>query len=102
VEAIAMNPAPVSDPAPPRFETIKPTIFGGLVERHNCESPAGIPNQWQRFVPRMATIAGHRGKETYGVVYNFDSEGNFDYMCGVEIVGSQELSAGPTTLAVPE
>ena len=97
-----MNAAPVSELAPPRFETLRLTVFGGLVERHKCESAAGIPNQWQRFAPHLGMIPRRRGPETYGVVYNFDGDGNFDYMCGVEIAGSPDLPAGLTTLTVPE
>jgi AraC family transcriptional regulator len=102
VEAIAMNAVPVSELAPPRFETLNRRVFAGLVERYNCESSAGIPNQWQRFVPHLGTIPRRRGPETFGVVYNFDGDGNFDYMCGVEITGSPDLPTGLTTLTVPE
>jgi AraC family transcriptional regulator len=101
VEAITMNAAPVSELAPPRYETLKPTVFGGLVERHNCEASAGIPDQWPRFAPYLGTIPGRRGHAAYGVVYNFDSEGNFDYMCGVEIAEPANLPPSLVKLSVP-
>ncbi len=101
VEAIPMNSAAASELASPRFETLEPTAFGGLVERYNCQSAAGIPNQWQRFVPHLGTIPGYRGNAAYGVVYNFDSDGNFDYMCAVEVTGSANLPADFKTLSVP-
>jgi AraC family transcriptional regulator len=101
VEAIPMNATPVENLAPPRFETLKPMVVAGFVERHNCESPAGIPDQWQRFVPYLGSIPGQVGRVAYGVVYNFDRESNFDYLCGVEVAGSPVLPRGMTTLSLP-
>jgi AraC family transcriptional regulator len=76
-------------------------MLAGLVERHHCESSTGIPDQWQRFAPYLGTIPGQVGKVAYGVIYNFDRESNFDYMCGVEVAGSPVLPRGLTTLTVP-
>jgi AraC family transcriptional regulator len=101
VEAIPMNATPVSDLAPPRFEALAPKTFAGLVERYNCQAAAGIPDQWQRLLPYLGTIPGQVGKDAYGVIYNFDSDGNFDYMCGVEIAGTPELPRKMTALPVP-
>jgi Cys-tRNA(Pro)/Cys-tRNA(Cys) deacylase len=50
--------------------------LAGLVERHHCESPTGIPDQWQRFAPYLGAIPGQVGKVAYGVIYNFDRESN--------------------------
>jgi AraC family transcriptional regulator len=102
VEAIAMNATPASELPPPRFETLKSKTFVGLVERYNCQSPAGIPDQWQRFASHLGTMPGRVGDAAYGVCYNFDSESNFDYMCGVEVAGSPALPRGIATLRVPE
>jgi AraC family transcriptional regulator len=101
VEAIAMNATPIADIAPDRFETHEPMLLAGLVERYACQSPQGIPGQWQRFSPYLGRIAGQRGKTAYGVVYNFDSDSNFDYMCGVEVQGSSSLPEGFQSLQVP-
>jgi AraC family transcriptional regulator len=35
------------------------------------------------------------------VIYNFDSEGNFDYMCAVEVGGASALPKGLSNLQVP-
>lgn len=101
MEAIAMNSNPAIELAPPRFEKLPERMLAGLTERYNCESPAGIPSQWQRFTPYLGTIRGQVGQLAYGVIYNFDKEGNFDYLCGVEIKGSVELPGELTTLTVP-
>ncbi len=101
VEAIAMNAAPYPDLDPPRFETSEPMVLAGLVERHPCETPAGIPDQWQRFGPYIGALQGQVNKVAYGASYNFDGESDFDYMCGVEVAGSPDLPKGITTLRVP-
>ena len=100
VEAIAMNSTPASDLAPPRFETLAPMLIAGIVERYDCQSPAGIPDQWQRFSPYIGAISSQVGKTAYGVIYNFDSESNFDYLCGVEVSSSSDLPKGITSLQV--
>jgi AraC family transcriptional regulator len=100
VEAIAMNSTPTADLAPPRFETVGPMLIAGLVARHDCQSPAGIPDQWQRFSPYIGIIPTQVGKVAYGVVYNFDSDSNFDYLCGVEVSDASELPQGITSLQV--
>ncbi|HEV3343605.1 MAG TPA: AraC family transcriptional regulator [Pirellulales bacterium] len=99
-EAITMSTSQAPNLAPPRFETLKPRLMAGIVERYNCQSPAGIPDQWQRFVPYLGSIPGQVGKVAYGVCYDFDREGNFDYMCAVEVTGSPVLPKGMTTLSL--
>jgi len=101
VEAILMNPMPVRELAPPRFETLEPLLFVGLVERYDCQSPAGIPDQWQRFTPYLGNIPGQTGEAAYGLIYNFDSDGNFDYMCGVEVTDVSGLPRALKSLLVP-
>src|SRR5262249_37034244 len=71
-------------------------------ERYRCESSGGIPGQWQRFGPYLGNIPGQVGNVAYGVCYNFDDEGQFDYMCAVEVAGTPKLPAGFQTLSVPE
>jgi AraC family transcriptional regulator len=101
VEAITMNTAPVSELAQPRIETSKPMLVAGIFERYACDSPQGIPAQWQRFGPNLGQIKGQIGQAAYGVVYNFDGDSNFDYMCGVEITDSSALPRGFKFLQIP-
>jgi AraC family transcriptional regulator len=84
-EAIAMNTTLLPTLDAPRFETLGPMLFAGLVERYDCQSPTGIPDQWQRFTLYLGNIPKQIGEVAYGVCYNFDQDGNFDYMCGVEV-----------------
>ncbi len=86
-----MNTTIIPTLAAPRFETLKPTLFAGLVERYDCQSPAGIPGQWQRFQPYLGNISNQAGQDAFGVCYNFDEDGFFDYMCAVEVRDAADL-----------
>ena len=100
-DPITMNPAPILDVPSPRFETSAPTVLAGLLERYHCEAPAGIPDQWQRFAPYFATLPSSRPGVAYGACFNFDGDGQFDYLTGVEVKNKVGLPAGLTTLPLP-
>jgi AraC family transcriptional regulator len=77
----------VTNLQPPRFEIGPTLLIAGLSERYNSETSAGIPAQWQHFVPHLGHIPGQVGWVTYGVIRNSDDAGNMDYICGVEVSG---------------
>jgi len=85
MEPIKMDQSLIENLTPPRFEDGKRLLVAGLSERYTCETSAGIPAQWQRFVPYLGKLPGQVGRIGYGVRYNFDDSGNFDYLCGVEV-----------------
>jgi AraC family transcriptional regulator len=101
VEPIMTSATPGTELEPPRFENYRPILFAGLAERYDCQSSGGIPDQWQRFGPNIGRIPGQVGSIAYGVIFNFDSEGNFDYMCAVEVSGPSALPKGLSNLQVP-
>jgi AraC family transcriptional regulator len=101
MEPIAMDSTPLANLDQPRFETLKPLLLAGISERYNCEASAGIPSQWQRLQPYFGNIPRQAGQTAYGACYNFDDEGDFDYMCGVEVADFSDLPAGFATLRVP-
>ncbi|TGK09099.1 AraC family transcriptional regulator [Leptospira fletcheri] len=102
VEAITMNSQPITVALdPPRFETLNPRIMVGILERYDCQSPGGIPNQWQKFSPYLGNIPGQIGEDAYGVCYNFDEEGNFDYLSAVEVAEGHSLPSGLVRLKLP-
>jgi len=69
-------------------------LIAGLKERYSCDSSAAIASQWQRFAPHLKA-----GQTTYGVKYNPDDEGTFDYLCGIE---TSDPPADWTTVRIPE
>jgi AraC family transcriptional regulator len=84
----------------PRYEDRGSILFAGLTGRYHHGNIEGIPAQWQRFGLHMGKIPGQAGWASYGVCYNFDGAGNFDYMCAVEVAGESPLPAGLTHLPV--
>jgi AraC family transcriptional regulator len=91
VEPIKLDETPLPDLRPVRFECGKPMLIAGLSERYIWESSKAIPAHWQRLVPYLGTIPRRRGTTTFGVSYNSDDEGNFDYIAGCEVVDFSEL-----------
>ncbi len=102
MEAIVMNTATIPTLTAPRFETLGATLFAGTVARYDCEAPVGIPDQWQRFQPWLGNIANQVSNAAYGVCYNFDEEGNFDYMCAVAVKDTRDLPKEFQTLQTVE
>src|SRR5262249_43170244 len=48
----------------------------------------------------LGNIPGQVGPVAYGVCYNFDSDGNFDYLCGVEVKNTARLPEGFVTVDI--
>jgi AraC family transcriptional regulator len=83
----------------PRFVDGQALLIAGLGMRHS--SNAGMPAQWQRFVPYIGTIAGQVGRCTYGVLHNGDDAGQVDYLTGVEVKDFSEVPKELSTVCIP-
>jgi AraC family transcriptional regulator len=79
----------------PRFVDHPPLLLAGIAERYRCDASAGIPGQWQRFMPQLGHIPQKVGRVAYGVNFNGDESGDFDYLCGVEV---RDFGSPPATL----
>jgi AraC family transcriptional regulator len=101
-EAIKMMETVLNNLAAPRFENGKALLLAGASERYNCETRANIPAQWQRFGPQLGHIPGQQGNIAYGVCYNSDEDGNFDYLCGAEVGSFSNLPPEMARLRIPE
>ncbi len=77
-------------------------LIAGLGERYNAETSAGIPAQWQRFMPHLGHIPGQVGQATYGVICNSDHAGNTEYICGVEVSDFAKVPQEWSRLRIPE
>ena len=84
-----------------RIEKRNVLLIAGLGARYSCESSAGIPAQWQKFVPHLGSISGQVGRTAYGVKCNFDDDGNFDYTCGVEVAHFSRVSTDWNRVRIP-
>jgi AraC family transcriptional regulator len=96
-----MDETLITNLEPPRFETGKPLLIAGLGERYTCETSKAIPSQWQRFGPHFGNIPHQVGRTAYGVCCNGDDDGNFDYVCGVEVSSFSELPSNLTRVRIP-
>lgn len=85
----------------PRFENGKPLLIAGLNGRCSSENSDDIPAQWQRFQPYIGNILGQVGQTAYGVIYNSDGAGRFDYLSGVEVSDFSRLSDGLSRVQIP-
>jgi AraC family transcriptional regulator len=102
VEPIKTDETLLLNLEPPRFENGKGLLIAGLDRRYTCEASAGIPSQWQRFLAHLGQIPGQLGRTSYGVCWNSDDAGNFDYLCGVEVKDFLMLSADWSRVHIPE
>jgi AraC family transcriptional regulator len=102
VEPIKMDETLLITLEPPRFENGELLLIAGLGGRYTCEASAGIPSQWQRFLPHLGQVPGQVGRKAYGVCCNSDDAGNFDYVCGVEVKNFSRLPADWSHVRIPE
>jgi AraC family transcriptional regulator len=82
-EPLRMRNAHTTTIAPTRVTRAGSLLIFGLGQRYHTN--AGIPLQWDRFVPYLGTIGNQVGAETYGVICNPDDSGSYEYICGVQV-----------------
>jgi AraC family transcriptional regulator len=77
----------------------------GMTGRFTAATTSGIPALWGRFAPRMASVPGRVGRESYGVCQaergGRPGEGSFDYTAGVAVELSAPVPAGMVAIDVP-
>ncbi|QDT88314.1 AraC family transcriptional regulator [Gimesia chilikensis] len=101
-EPIVMDSTQLPRLNPPREETLPALSFAGLFERYDCQSSAGIPNQWQRASPLLGSISPLVSQDAYGICFNFDeTDGKFDYMAGVPVEQGTTLPPGLVRFDLP-
>jgi AraC family transcriptional regulator len=88
--------------APLRIETHRAFRVVGLSERYAMDNIAGIPEQWQRFVPHMLALIGDKPRQTtYGICANTDDTG-MDYICAIEVSRFDDVPRELTRLSIAE
>lgn len=100
-------PRPAISPA--RYEDGRALTLAGLAARFGMADLSGLPRLWQRFGPYIGHVPGAHGHDSYGVCYNPDEQGGFDYLAGVEVSdltglpdGFSHLTLAPQHYAVFE
>lgn len=101
VEPMDMERTFIDDLEPPRFVDGPALLIAGLSERYTEDTSAGIPAQWQRFVPYIGKVPGQVGQTSYGICRNADGAGSFDYVCGVEVSDFANVPEPLVRLRIP-
>ena len=102
VEPIKMDETLLIKLEPPRLESGRRLLIVGIGARYTSEGSAGMPSQWQRFLPHLGHIPGQIGRRAYGVCCNSDDAGSFDYVCGVEVKDFLRIPADWSRVRIPE
>jgi len=101
MEPLTMSANTNTQLEPPRFVEGKAFLVAGLSARYTFATNQGIPLQWQRFAPHIGQIPGQVGDTTYGVCWNGDDAGNFDYVAGVEVSSFADLGDEFARVRIP-
>jgi len=101
MEPILMTETPTDTLEPPRFETTPALLIAGLGERYSHDGGAGIPALWQRFNEQIDDVPGKVGDVAYGVCFNTDDSGGFDYIAGVAVRDFAELPKDYARVRIP-
>lgn len=101
-EPLNMNHTPAITIEPTRSEISKPLLIAGLGGRFTVENHSAIPSLWQRLGPHIGHIPGQVGGKAYGIVHNYDEDGNFDYIAGVEVSDFNRIPSDWERIRIPE
>lgn len=104
-EPFTMTDQSLPDIDAPRFETRDAFTVAGLRVRYNTMGESGtedIPKQWQRLAPFMGHVPDAVGDIAYGVFYDFDENGGFTYIAGVEVSRTDEMPREFERLNIPK
>jgi len=85
----------------PRFVSSGPLLIVGLPQRHSFETSQDIAGQWQRFMGAYREIGNKAHPIPVGVSTNMDDDGNFEYICGVEVSQFSTVPRGLVQLRIP-
>ena len=86
---------------PPRVVSGEAMLVVGLLERHSFESMQQIPAQWEKFMAHYGEIPDKVHPIPLGITTNMDEDGNFDYVCGVEVSKFSNNPGGFVNLRIP-
>ncbi len=93
----------------PRFQDVGQLLVVGLAAPHVYDNTVGIPGQWQQFMAVCDDIPDHAEDIPVGVGQVPDEDGEFRYLCGIEVKqlgyippGLEAMKIAPARYAVFE
>jgi AraC family transcriptional regulator len=101
LEPIRMQSITTQRIAPVRTAERESLLIFGLSQHYQPPKMGAIPSQWDSFLSHFGHIPNQVGKIAYGVIYNSDDTGAFDYICGVEVHEFPTQPDGFTRLRIP-
>ena len=84
-EPIRMDQSTTIPLLSPRLVKGDSMLIFGLGQRCPRVGNPAIPSQWNSFLAHLGHIDGQIGNVAYGVIYNSDDSGSYDYICGVAV-----------------
>ena len=85
----------------PRMVEGTPLIIVGLSEPRSFQNKQTIPGQGQRFMALYNDIPDKANPIPLGACSDVDEDGNFNYVCGVEVTRVSDAPRGLSVLRVP-
>jgi len=101
LEPIRMPTTSTTPIAPARIAERDAMLLFGLSQHYLPQSTAGIPSQWEQFLTHFGHIQNQIDRIAYGVIYNADDAGSFDYICGIEVSDFPSQPSEFTRLRIP-
>ncbi len=101
IQAIKFPEEIVTEIQEPRFESGKAMLLVGLSERQSLGNTQHIASKWQQFMAAYEDIPNKKPTAPIGVSTNMDEDGNFDYVCAVEVTNVSKLPGEFIQLRVP-
>ena len=99
-KVMTMDTNLAADLEPPRRLNRSALLLAGITRHYPFHQVAEIPDQWQKFAPRISEMEPPTSSTTYGVIYNGGEE-SFDYLTAVEITNKTVVPADMHTLTIP-
>ncbi len=85
----------------PKIVSSAAMLFVGLSQRQSFASTQEIPGQWQRFMASYEEIPNKVTPIPFGISTNMDEDGNFEYMCAVQVSEASDRPKGLSKLSAP-
>ena len=84
-----------------RIVDLPQMLFVGLLEHVLFSQLQTIASQWQRFMPHYGEIEDKAHPIPAGISTNLDDEGNFDYVCAVQVKRFTSVPKAMVQLTLP-